>query len=261
MTWDVAQYERFRDERSQPFFDLLALVEPAANMRAIDLGCGTGELTRVLHERLACAETVGYDSSPAMLEAARERLAPSPGLSFVQARVEDLDLPKGSVDLVFANASLHWVPNHRALFAHLVSWLSPRGQLAVQVPSNHDYVTHQLARELSQREPHAGRLGGYVPPIHVLDLADYAFLLSDVGLRPTRLRMEVYTHVLPSREGVFEWVRGSMLSDFRARLGAEDYTTFEKEYRRELLARLPSHRPFIYPFKRTLMWGKLDATQ
>src|SRR5262245_47830693 len=65
--WNPCQYERFRNERSQPFFDLLDLVQPRPEMRVVDLGCGTGELTRELHRRLAARETVGIDNSPAML--------------------------------------------------------------------------------------------------------------------------------------------------------------------------------------------------
>src|SRR2546423_5560447 len=65
--WNPEQYERFRNERSQPFFDLLALVEARPAMRVVDLGCGTGELTRLLHQTLNASETLGLDSSAAML--------------------------------------------------------------------------------------------------------------------------------------------------------------------------------------------------
>ena len=65
--WDPAQYARFRAERQQPFFDLLDLVRPIPGGRAVDLGCGTGELTRHVHERSAAAATLGVDRSQAML--------------------------------------------------------------------------------------------------------------------------------------------------------------------------------------------------
>src|SRR5262249_33309166 len=63
-------YARFAAERRRPFDDLLALVAPIPGGGAVDLGCGPGELTRELHRRVGAAETVGIDSSPAMLEKA-----------------------------------------------------------------------------------------------------------------------------------------------------------------------------------------------
>ena len=66
--WQPDQYARFRDEREQPFHDLLALVSPVPGGRVVDLGCGTGVLTRVLHEHTQAAETVGVDRSDAMLD-------------------------------------------------------------------------------------------------------------------------------------------------------------------------------------------------
>ena len=65
-TWNPAQYDKFQREREQPFFDLAAMVHQRAGMRVVDLGCGTGRLTRVLHERLNARETVGIDSSANM---------------------------------------------------------------------------------------------------------------------------------------------------------------------------------------------------
>ncbi len=67
-SWDPDQYERFERERSAPFYDLLDLVEPCPGGRAVDLGCGTGELTRSLHDRTGVRTTLGVDSTPAMLE-------------------------------------------------------------------------------------------------------------------------------------------------------------------------------------------------
>ena len=71
--WDPVQYERFKEQRAQPFWDLVDLVrtDGAGFGRCVDLGCGTGELTATVAERLRCAEMVGVDSSPSMLAAAQ----------------------------------------------------------------------------------------------------------------------------------------------------------------------------------------------
>src|SRR5947209_17604885 len=91
--WNPDQYLRFQAEREQPFWDLLALVRKKPGMRVCDLGCGTGALTAKLHRELSARETIGVDSSAAMLSKAPQ----TPGLRFIEARIEDFDL--GQFDL------------------------------------------------------------------------------------------------------------------------------------------------------------------
>ena len=74
-SWQPEQYARFQGPRTQPFRDLLAMVQRRPGMRVVDLGCGPGELTRALHDQLGAAATLGLDSSPAMLEKARGQAA------------------------------------------------------------------------------------------------------------------------------------------------------------------------------------------
>ena len=145
--WNPEQYGRFHGERAQPFFDLLALVEPRPGMRVVDLGCGTGELTRELHRRLAARETIGIDNSPAML--AKSAAFAGDGLRFEQGDIGEFT-SEGDFDLVFSNAALHWVPNHEALLPRLTSALTETGQLAVQVPANDDHLSHTTAVEVAR---------------------------------------------------------------------------------------------------------------
>lgn len=68
--WNPQQYEKFKDERSQPFFDLMDLLQPIPNAEVIDFGCGTGELTARLHRKIKAKQTLGMDSSDEMLKKA-----------------------------------------------------------------------------------------------------------------------------------------------------------------------------------------------
>lgn len=76
MAWDPEQYHKFQTERTLPFYDLLNLIEIRENLRVIDLGCGTGELTLALFRRLPDSEVLGIDSSAEMLAAAQEKAQP-----------------------------------------------------------------------------------------------------------------------------------------------------------------------------------------
>jgi trans-aconitate 2-methyltransferase len=252
MTWNPDQYARFRDERAQPFHDLLALVRPRPAMRVVDLGCGTGELTRVVHERLAARETLGVDSSEAML--AKAAAHAGEGVRFERGDIAAF-AARGAYDLVFTNAAIHWVADHRELLARLREALAPGGQLAVQVPANFDHPSHRVAAEVAAEEPFAAELRGYRRGRPILEPEEYAALLHRLGFAAQHVRLQVYLHLLDSRADVVEWVKGTLLTDYQARLSPESFDRFLARYRERLDAALPDERPFVYSFKRILMWA------
>jgi trans-aconitate 2-methyltransferase len=276
--WNAARYEKFKDERSRPFFDLLALVEPRPTMRVVDLGCGTGELTREMHRRLAADETLGIDSSPAMLEKAAAFAAPvvegtpapgprSPddasrrtafagdGVTFARGDIADFTDAAG-FDLVFSNAALQWLPDHEHLFARVAALVRPGGQLAVQMPANHDHPSHVVAAEVAREDEFRAALGGHERKSPVMAPEAYATLLHRLGFRAQHVRLQVYAHELASRDDVVEWVRGTLLTDYQKRLAPAAFERFLARYRERLLPRLLDEKPYFYPFKRVLLWGR-----
>jgi trans-aconitate 2-methyltransferase len=252
MTWDPEQYARYRDERAQPFHDLLALVRPRPGMRVVDLGCGPGELTRIVHERVGASETLGIDSSDVML--AKAAAHAGDGVRFERGDIAAF-APRGVHDLVFSNAAIHWVPDHPGLLGRLRDALAPEGQLAVQVPANFEHPSHRVAAEVAAEEPFATALGGYRRGRPILDPEDYSVLLHRLGFAEQHVRLQVYLHLLESRDGVVEWVKGTLLTDYQSRMSPELFAAFLVRYRERLAAALSDERPFLYPFKRILMWA------
>jgi trans-aconitate 2-methyltransferase len=250
--WNPEQYARFERERSQPFYDLLAMVRPAVAMRVIDLGCGTGELTRELHRRLAAASTLGIDSSETML--AKAAAIEEPGLAFARGRIEDF-APDRPADLVFSNAALQWVDDHPQLLARIAGMVAPSGQLAVQIPSNDAHPSHRVAAEVASEPPFRHALGGWTRVFPNLSLAEYARALDRLGFGEQHVRMQIYPHRLATRDDVVEWVKGTLLTAYRERLPAELREPFEERYRARLREVLPDERPFFFPFARTLFWA------
>jgi trans-aconitate 2-methyltransferase len=252
--WDPSQYERFSDERTAPFFDLLELVEPRRGGRVVDLGCGTGELTRALHERTGASATLGIDSSEAML--ARSKAYAGGGLSF---KLEDIAAwaPPEPVDLVFSNAALHWVDDHPELFARLTDTLKPGGQLAVQMPANHDHASHLIAERVAGEQPFCEALGGYVRRSPVMAPEHYAVMLDRLGYLSQHVRLQVYLHLLPEPAAIVDWVKGTLLTEYKRRLSGALYEDFIARYRGLLLADVRDDRPFRFTFKRLLLWARL----
>ncbi len=254
-TWNPTQYERFRDERSQPFFDVLALVRSRPGMRVVDLGCGTGELTRKLHQHTYARETLGLDSSEAMLE--KSRAHAGDGLRFEKREILDFaEDPGGSWDLVFSNAALHWVCGHEQVLRKLTHALAAGGQIAIQLPASHDHPSQLAAAEVAQEEPFRQALQGYVRYAPVLPPERYAHILDALGYREQHVRLQVYGHHLESREHVVEWMKGTLLTDYEKRLPPSSFAHFLARYREVLMPRLPDTRPHFFPYKRILFWAE-----
>jgi trans-aconitate 2-methyltransferase len=206
--WKPEQYERFRNERSQPFFDLLSLVEPAPGGRVVDLGCGTGELTRVLHVKTKARLTIGLDNSETML--AKSQQFTGDGLMFERAEIESFH-PAQPFDVVFSNAAFQWVDDHATLMPKLVDLVAPGGQLAFQMPANADHVSHLTAREIAHESPFTEAMNGYDRPWPVRAPEWYAEALDDFGFTNLQVRLQVYGHKLSSSLEVVEWVKGTFL--------------------------------------------------
>lgn len=250
--WSPVQYERFRAERAQPFWDLAALVEARPGMRIADLGCGTGELTAQLHQKLQARETIGVDSSAAMLAKAPQ----VPGVRFEQRDIAAFE-PQQEQDLIFSNAALHWVPDHPRLLRRLTLALGPGGQIAVQMPMMDDQITHVTAYELARSPEFRRLLDGYERRAPLMEPVRYAGWLHRLGYVRQHVRVAVYTHLLESRDDVVEWVRGALLTEYQKRLAPADWERFLARYRQMLIPQLEDVRPYFYPYPRILIWGSL----
>lgn len=261
--WDPRQYAQFATERAQPFWDLVDLVQlPSCGAfgRSVDLGCGSGELTAAVADKLNIVEMVGVDSSDAMLAQARAHL----GANDSRLRFARGDIAKwsgrGDHELVIANASLQWVPNHEAVLERWWAALEPGGQLAVQVPANADHPAHRVAAHVAATEPFLSAFNHMPPPDpvaeNVLAPERYSVILDELGAGEQHVRLQVYPHHLETSSSVVDWTKGTTLTRFTKLLPSELVGSFIDTYRERLLDTIGDTAPFFYPFKRILMWAR-----
>lgn len=234
MNWSATAYSRFENERTRPARDLVAAIPLDSAGTAVDLGCGPGNSTEALAARYPMAEICGIDSSEDMIATARERL---PHLAFAVADIANWTAER-PMDIVLANASLQWLPDHRSLYPRLVAQLAERGCLAVQTPDNLSEPPHRVARELASSGPWADRIGRIRhPDRHEAD-GYYALL------RPLCSRVDVwrttYFHPLPGHAAVVEWFRSTALRPYLAALDAKEQEAFLHEYLEGIAAAMPA---------------------
>ncbi|MPY94540.1 MAG: trans-aconitate 2-methyltransferase [Acidimicrobiia bacterium] len=256
--WDPATYLTFEDERSRPFVDLLSRVGAKAPADVVDLGSGPGQLTATLAARWPSAQVLGVDSSAEMLASAAPLTEPG-RLAFAEGDAATWE-PPGPVDVLVSNATLQWVPGHRALLTRYVSWLRPEGWLAIQVPGNFDAPSHALVRELTESPRWAGALSGAAGRTSpVAGPADYAEDLAALHCRVDAWET-TYLHVLAGEDAVLGWVRGTALRPVLARLGPAEQEDFLAELAPRLRGAYPP-RPHgtPFPFRRVFVVAQRQA--
>jgi trans-aconitate methyltransferase len=185
--WDAALYDQKYSFVFEYGRGLVSLLDPRPGERILDLGCGTGQLTRAIAD--AGARVVGIDSSPGMVEAAR---AQYPDLEFVEADARSFSFPY-TFDAVFSNAVLHWILEAESVVRRVSDSLKAGGRFVAEFGGRGNVARIAGAlREALREEGRADeRTWWYYPTV-----GEYSTLLERHGLevrlatlydRPTRL--------------------------------------------------------------------------
>lgn len=260
--WDAAQYLRFGDERSRPFFDLTGRIGADKPEYVVDLGCGPGHLTEALAQRWPGARVAGVDNSREMIEAAqaRVRAAPAPDeperivppLTFTLADIREWT-PEGPPDVIVSNAVLQWVPDHDPLVLGWAGQLAPGGWLAFQLPGNFDSPSHVAVRELAGSPRWRELLAGAELNRQAGSPGHYVELLAREGHEVDAWET-TYQHVLRGGNPVLEWTKGTTLRPVLGRLDSEQAADFTEEYGARVREAY-RHYPFgvIFPFRRVFV--------
>jgi trans-aconitate 2-methyltransferase len=151
--WDATTYERLSAPMTAMGTDVLDRLVLRGDETVLDAGCGTGNVTRVLLERLPRGRVIAVDASPSMVEQARELLPPE--VDVRQADLLELELGE-PVDAILSTATFHWIGDHDRLFARLHRALEPGGRLVAQC-GGHGNVTEikQVGFDLAREAPYA----------------------------------------------------------------------------------------------------------
>lgn len=184
--WSTGIYEgnaRFVADYGAPLVDILA---PRHGERILDLGCGDGALTERIIAR--GADVVGIDSSPDLLEAARQR-----GIRVLEMDGQDMTFER-EFDGVLTNAALHWMPDAEAVIDGVARALVPGGRFVGEFGGHGNVaaiVTALLAALRMEGHEHANRHPWFfaTPSQYTLMLERAGFEVIEIGLipRPTPL--------------------------------------------------------------------------
>jgi len=271
--WDPDLYHRFRRYRAEPFEAILArLGQGGAEQRIVDrildLGCGTGENTAELARRFAGAVTVGFDSSPAMIDRAlklRESLEPAlrERLSFVLGDIREFNTKhehSREYSMIFSNAAMQWLSEHREIFTRCFEALAPGGRLVVQVPAN-DHETAQVTLDaMAHEEPWRAALAGVKPPSATVAAPEvYDRMLAEISFDRIDCYYHTFHHPMDSPAEIVEWCRATVLRRYVDLLDPALREPFVEALTARLERAYATRGPLTFDFRRLFIWARRPA--
>jgi trans-aconitate 2-methyltransferase len=248
VAWDPQLYLKFDRERTQPAIDLTARIEISKPRRIIDLGCGPGNSTAVLHKCWPKAELTGLDADEEMLLVARQSC---PTFHWLQGDAAAWQA-SGKYDVVFSNALLQWLPDHAETIKNWYSAVAPGGALAVQIPVNFNSPVHQHILEVADDPRWKDTIGPARGALYAKEPAEYYDIIAPLTSR-FDLWVTEYCHVLTGPERILDWMRGTGLRPFLSALPSDtERKLFEGEFLTRVTASYPRQTDdnVIFPFRR-----------
>ena len=253
--WNPEQYEKFIKDRTRPAIDLANRLEVREAKRILDLGCGTGNSTRILKDRFPDAMVIGADNSDDMLAKAQKT---HPDIEFMSLDAGgDLSEVRENFDIVFSNACIQWIPNHEILLQKLMSLLRRGGILAVQIPIQNEHPVHIIMNELVTTVKWKDKLSQR--NYNNLTTNEYYDVLSGIS-DDFEMWETIYCHRMPSYESIIEWYKGTGFRPYLEQLSETDAEELVNDVYRELKNsyKIQSNGEIMFRFPRLFFIAKRD---
>jgi trans-aconitate 2-methyltransferase len=259
--WNPELYNRFRRYRAEPVEHIFSRLELADDERMIDLGCGPGDNTVELATRSPSGTARGVDSSPAMIEAAEKLRDTLPlelksRLSFAITDVSKFSAER-EFSLIFSNATIQWLPDHRGVFSNCLRALQPGGRLVAQMPANAIETAKVEMDRLVEESPWRELLAGVQIPFRK-DAAPerYLQMLPEIGYTGVDSYYVTFHHPMGRPADVVQWYRSTGLRPFVDALPADRQNDFLAAYTERLERAYGTTGPMTFDFRRIFVWGR-----
>ena len=183
--FDGKRYEKSSQCQREWGIELVEELHLNGGESILDLGCGTGVITRELAERVPYGHVVGIDNSPSMLEAAQLNKIANMELKLLDINEMAFDR---EFDVVFSNAALHWIQEHEKLLKKIYKTLKPGGFVRVQFGGDGNVSTFiEVVRAVMKHPAFVSWFEDFRWPWYMPKHGDYEILLSRTEFRTYRV--------------------------------------------------------------------------
>ncbi len=211
--WDAEDYEKHSHGQKSWGRELIGKLSLQGTEKILDIGCGDGRLTAELAIKVRNGVVIGIDSSAEMVRRALENHPPSrfPNLRFLVMDARSISF-REEFDVVFSNAALHWVKDHRPVLEGVSRCLKPGGRFLFQMggKGNAEDVVRIFQKVISS-DRWTDYFEDFEFPYGFYGVEEYEVLTKDTGLEIDRIELIEKVMILDDMEGFRGWIRTTWL--------------------------------------------------
>ena len=218
-SWDARTYDKVSSnvqvEWGRKLLDKRGWI---GNEIVMDAGAGSGNLTKILADKVPQGHVYAVDADSNMVQQAKSNLSSCRNVQVIYSSMDKVSLPT-EVDVIFSNAALHWILNQEGVFLHFWQLLKPNGELLI------DYGGHgNLERPLSvifkimQSEQFKEHFANWKQSWYFPKPDETESLLQKVGFKEIQVDLSSQITSFPDRQSFATFVRTVIMKPFLGHL-------------------------------------------
>ena len=218
--WDALTYDNISDVIESWGLDLIERLNWKGNEIVLDAGCGSGRLTKIISTKLPKGKVFAVDLDSSMIKLANERLGKISNVKFIQSNICDIEL-QDKIDVIFSNAVLHWISNHRKVSGNFWQILKPNGQLSIQCGGYGNltktlYVFNKVRKSLEFCNYFCNRKGESIwnEPWYFAKAEDTEKILKEIGFKNIEVSLENKVAKFHDKEDYFIFIKTIVLRPY-----------------------------------------------
>ncbi|MDD5597642.1 MAG: methyltransferase domain-containing protein [Victivallaceae bacterium] len=252
--FDAPKYERVSTHQKEWGNKLISELKLSGNERILDLGCGDGKLSVNLSRLVPGGYVLGIDASQGMIDAAKQKAKNN--LEFKLMDINELELP-GKFDVIFSNAALHWIKDHRKLWENVKNILSDNGivrfNFAAAGNCAHFFKTVRTAIMLDEYKEY---FRDFEWPWYMPEIEEYEKIVKPLSFPEMEIWGENADRLFPDRESLIGWIDQPSIVPFLKYLADSEKENFRNFVIKKMLLDTRQPGGYFETFRRINVFAR-----
>jgi trans-aconitate 2-methyltransferase len=215
-SWDATTYDKVSsDVQLEWGRKLLEKRSWVGNEIVMDAGAGSGNLTKILADKVPHGKVYAVDTDPNMIQQAKSSLSTYKNVEVIQSGMDNVNLPT-EVDVIFSNSALHWILDQEAVFSHFWQLLKPNSdELLIECDGygNLDKIS-SIVSKIMQSNQFREYFANWKQSWYFPKPDDTETLLQKIGFRDILVHLSDQTMVYSNLESFVLFVKSVTLRTF-----------------------------------------------